>query len=262
MWAPQSAFTILTQGQTLELFSCLLSHLTLIRMTRIIYDSQNYEQIQLKTAWSKIFFILDLFHTKYIRITFFKKVFIYKNAVLDDVSMEKSVIPMFWWYFCVCWPLGVIYDSKTADMSVAGERGALTGSPPCFLLVAWESHMTPRRPIWVWRGRGMARTGSRPCLQLVTWESYMTPSRTAVHFFIANWIRVKRRFLHAWTPELFFLSRFKVLLCCWPQWRLSLLSFSWNALNLLLKSMAGWFPLSRRNQSMTTRQHSKCAFVF
>jgi hypothetical protein len=33
--------------------------------------------------------------------------------------------------------------------------------------------------------------GSPPCFLLVTWESYMTPSRAAMHFFIAIQIWVK-----------------------------------------------------------------------
>ncbi len=40
--------------------------------------------------------------------------------------------------------LGVIYDSQVTNRSAAGE-GALTGSPPCFLLVAWESYSTTSR---------------------------------------------------------------------------------------------------------------------
>jgi hypothetical protein len=39
-------------------------------------------------------------------------------------------------------------------------------------------------------GKG-ALTGSPPCFLLVAWESYMTSSRTAMHFFIAIRIRVK-----------------------------------------------------------------------
>ncbi len=41
------------------------SQLTLIRMARGAYDSQNFEEILLKMTWSKVFFILDLFLTKY-----------------------------------------------------------------------------------------------------------------------------------------------------------------------------------------------------
>jgi hypothetical protein len=40
------------------------------------------------------------------------------------------------------------------------------------------------------RGRGTL-TGSHPCFLLIAWVSYMIPSRTAVHFFIAIRIRVK-----------------------------------------------------------------------
>jgi hypothetical protein len=38
----------------------------------------------------------------------------------------------------------------------------------------------------------MALTGSPPCFLLVTWESYLTPSRTATHFFHSQPDRVKR----------------------------------------------------------------------
>ncbi len=40
------------------------------------------------------------------------------------------------------------------------------------------------------RGR-WTLVGSPPCLLLVAWESYMTPSHMATHFFIAIRIRVK-----------------------------------------------------------------------
>jgi hypothetical protein len=50
--------------------------------------------------------------------------------------------------------------------------------------------MTPRRPIGVQRGKG-ALTGSPPSFLLVTWESFMTPSPMATHFCIAIRIRVK-----------------------------------------------------------------------
>ncbi len=53
---------------------------------------------------------------------------------------------------------------------------------------SWESYMTPRRPIGVRRGEG-ALTGSPPFLLVVAWKLQMTPSRTATHFFIA--IRIK-----------------------------------------------------------------------
>jgi hypothetical protein len=54
--------------------------------------------------------------------------------------------------------LGVIYDSQVANRSAVGEKGALTGIHPFFLLDACKLDMTP--------------------------------SRTALHFFIVIWIRV------------------------------------------------------------------------
>ncbi len=54
----------------------------------------------------------------------------------------------------------------------------------CFCILAgWESYMTPRQPIGVRRGGEKALTESPPCFLLVAWESYMTLSRTATHFF-------------------------------------------------------------------------------
>ncbi len=50
--------------------------------------------------------------------------------------------------------------------------------------------MTPRRTIGVRLGR-RALSGSPLCFLLFAWESYMTPSCTAKHFFIAIHIRVK-----------------------------------------------------------------------
>jgi hypothetical protein len=64
-------------------------------------------------------------------------------------------------FLCILAGLGVIYDSQATNRDAAGGGGALTGSPPCFLLVIWES--------------------------------YMTPSRTAMHFCIAIRIKVNMR---------------------------------------------------------------------
>ncbi len=49
--------------------------------------------------------------------------------------------------------------------------------------------MTPRRPIGVHRRVG-AFTQSPPCLLLVAWESYKTPSRTVMPVYIATRRRV------------------------------------------------------------------------
>jgi hypothetical protein len=49
--------------------------------------------------------------------------------------------------------------------------------------------MPPRRPVGV--RQGVALTESSPCFLLVAWESYMTPSRMAPHFCLAIRIRVK-----------------------------------------------------------------------
>jgi hypothetical protein len=51
------------------------------------------------------------------------------------------------------------------------------------ILADWESYTTPRQPIGGWREEG-ALTESPPCFLLVAWESYITTSRTAMHFFI------------------------------------------------------------------------------
>ncbi len=71
----------------MDLFEQLLALLTLIRMAGGIYDSLNFEQKQLKMAWSKNIFILDLSLKNgldYILL----KAFI-QNAVLGDFSIKK-----------------------------------------------------------------------------------------------------------------------------------------------------------------------------
>jgi hypothetical protein len=73
--------------------------------------------------------------------------------------------------------------------------------------------MICRRPTGVKQGK-MALIGTSFGFLLVAWESYMTPSRTALHFLKAIWIRVKRNlipenkegyyFLHARKADLLY----------------------------------------------------------
>jgi hypothetical protein len=74
-------------------------------------------------------------------------------------SKSKSIHLFVVVFLCSSGQLGIIYDSQTTNRSALGEMGVLAGSPPCFLLI--------------------------------TWESYMTPSRAAMHYFIAIWTGVK-----------------------------------------------------------------------
>jgi hypothetical protein len=48
--------------------------------------------------------------------------------------------------------------------------------------------MTPRRPIGVRQGEVGSHRES-PCFLLVAWDTYMTPRRMAMHFFIPIQIR-------------------------------------------------------------------------
>ncbi len=123
-----------------------------------VYDSLNFEQKWLKMAWYKIFFIPYLFLTKCVRIISFERFLFKKNCF--RWFFNKKVRDVCGGFHAYSGQLGVIYDSQGTNRSTAGGRGALTGSPPCLLLVAWES--------------------------------YTTPSRTTTHFFVAILIRDNR----------------------------------------------------------------------
>jgi hypothetical protein len=53
-----------------------------------IDHSRNFEQKQLKMAWSKNIFILDLFFTKVLELYLVKDLY-QKNAVLVNFSIKK-----------------------------------------------------------------------------------------------------------------------------------------------------------------------------
>ncbi len=74
----------------------------------------------------------------------------------------------------------------------------MEGLPP-FCGVVFVFRPAESRPIGLRRGWG-ALTGSHPCFQLVAWESFMTLSCTAMHFFIAIQIRVKQCFFKQSIP--------------------------------------------------------------
>ncbi len=73
-----------------------------------------------------------------------------------------------------------VYDCQSTNRSVAGGMGALTGSPPCFLLVACESYMTPSRPAMHFliaiRIRGMEGSGGVSFLRAL--RPLSSPGRT------------------------------------------------------------------------------------
>ncbi len=93
----------------------------------------------------------------------------FQNYISEKVLFKKCHFRLFfnqkvrastslWWYFCVFQPAwGHIW--LPGNQQECDKGGGLSGSPPCFLLAAQES--------------------------------YMTPSHTAMHFFIAIQIRVK-----------------------------------------------------------------------
>ncbi len=75
--------------------------------------------------------------------------------------------------------------------------------------------MTPRRPIRVRQGGGGALTWSPPCFLLGAWESYTTPSRTAMHFFIAVWIWVNIYYNIQTSRTFVYKQRFPTLYVIW-----------------------------------------------
>jgi hypothetical protein len=64
------------------------------------------------------------------------KVFLLKNAVLGGFFKSKSKSFLLLKVVFLCILAG--RDFQVANRSTAEEGGAVTGSPPCFLLVAWE----------------------------------------------------------------------------------------------------------------------------
>ncbi len=64
--------------------------------------------------------------------------FIKNNAVLGNFSIKIKSFHFFCGIFVYFGWLGFIYDSQVANRSAMGEGGS--GSPPCFLSVAWESY--------------------------------------------------------------------------------------------------------------------------
>ncbi len=124
-------------------------------MAGVVFDSWNFEETQLKMAWSKnILKSISIFHK------------IYQHYILLQVLIKKCCIMRFFNQKEELPPVSVVF---------------------LCILAGWESYMI-----------GRALTGSPPCFWLVAWESYMIPSHTATHlFFIAIRIRVK---LHPQSP--------------------------------------------------------------
>jgi hypothetical protein len=74
------------------------------------------------------------------------KVFIQKMLLLVIFHSKSKCFHLFVVVFlCIRGWLGVKYDSQATNRKAAGGREALTGSLPCFLLVAQESNKTPSR---------------------------------------------------------------------------------------------------------------------
>jgi hypothetical protein len=87
------------------------------------------------------------------------KVFINKRCFRRFLNQKVKAYTCFWWLLVYSGQLGVIYDSQPTNRCSLEGVGVLARSPPSFLLVFWES--------------------------------YLTPSRLATHCFIAIQIRVK-----------------------------------------------------------------------
>jgi hypothetical protein len=65
----------------------------------------------------------------------------YKYIFLSDFYVNKyGKLRVYGTSFVYTWQLGGIYDSQATNRS-APELGVLAQSPPCLLLVAWESYM-------------------------------------------------------------------------------------------------------------------------
>jgi hypothetical protein len=95
-----------------------------------IYDSQNFEQKQLKMAWSKIFFIPGFLLTKYVKIISCQR-FVLKICCFKRFFSQKVRAPTcLWWRLVYSGRLGVIYDSRVTSRSSAGRWGLSQGVLP------------------------------------------------------------------------------------------------------------------------------------
>jgi hypothetical protein len=125
-------------------------HLTLIRMAGGVFDSRNFEQIQLKMAWSKNIFTLfrSILHKMYWNYILLKVFVSRKYCFRLFFNQKGRTSSCFWYYFCV--------------FQLAG------------------SHLTPRWPIGVrWRGWGFS--------QRALPHSYLSPGS---HTWLpAAWLR-------------------------------------------------------------------------
>ncbi len=122
--------------QSVQCLFFLAIHLTLIQMAGGVYDYQNCEQIWFKMAWSKTKFIQDLNLTKRVSVPVF--FIILFQAIFQSKCKSFHLFAM---VFCVFPTAGTPKQS----IGVWWGTGSFTGSPPYFLLVAWESYMTPSR---------------------------------------------------------------------------------------------------------------------
>ncbi len=129
-------------------------------MTGGVFDSRNFEQIHFKIAWSKNSFNLDLFLKNVFEWYHVKFLFI-KKVVQGNLKKKSKNIHL----------LVVVFLCNT---------------------VGWESYMTPRIPVEVYRGDG----GSRRESSLLRFGRLGVIYNSQPHgyvLFVAIQIRVKTR---------------------------------------------------------------------
>jgi hypothetical protein len=95
----------------------------------------------------KIYFNLDLFLTKCIRILSCKRFFSRKCCFRRFFNKKLRASTYIWWCFYVFQPAGshTVYDFQATKRSAPGGASTLTESPFFFLLFTWESYLTPSR---------------------------------------------------------------------------------------------------------------------
>jgi hypothetical protein len=103
-------------------------------MAGIEYDSLSFEQKHLKMPEVKIF-LCSMYSSQ--NVLYLVKSFYFEKKLCRRFFNQKvRASTCFWWCFAYFGWLGVLYDSWMTNKSVARGKGALTGSPPFFLLVA------------------------------------------------------------------------------------------------------------------------------
>ncbi len=93
-------FITLSTNPTIAYSLLSITHLTLIRMAGRLYDSQNFEQKQLKMTWSKTKFPRSIPH-KMCQNYILWKVFIPKSCFKWFFNQKVKLSTGVWWCFCV-----------------------------------------------------------------------------------------------------------------------------------------------------------------